>query len=516
MSSLTASKILRVNVANDKLTAALTLNGDAVTKVLTAEEIIQEIKHLDIRIDKAGIKNIEKFAAAMVQERVPEAAVIARGQAPIPDKNGQLKKLFDDPAEHSEQPDDAAPNDQSKPTDDQGAHEVDGKSHYERSSIVTVKAQQKFMLVVPPETGTDGTDVYGQPIPRKLGREVSFRLGSNVERKEDHLVATCAGRLEIVSEKISVNTKLEIPGNVDFSVGNIDFPGEVIIAKNVLDLFKVHSDSTVVVKGLIEAAEVHAGEDLYGTGGMAGKEKGVFSADRDIHAKYITNATVQAGNDVSVRVEIVNCDLQCKGRVIIEAGALIGGHTMAAGGADLKDLGSEAGVKTLLEVGMDAELRAKCDEVAPAIKKARRQAEKTRQIVEPLLANQKHLNAEQKEKATELLYNSYELEDSVKGMLEDLKSVYEASLERAHEEIIIAGTIFPGVTIRFPKATVTIRHSYCGPLKIVPQKAKGQLKIVAIDANTGSVHDLKASPVNEEFWETLNKLLAPPKPEEKS
>ena len=48
--------------------------------------------------------------------------------------------------------------------------------------------------------------------------------------------------------------------DVDFSVGNVNFGGEVLIIRNVIDCFKVRSESTVTVQGVIEAAEVHAGE----------------------------------------------------------------------------------------------------------------------------------------------------------------------------------------------------------------------------------------------------------------
>ena len=515
MSLFTASKIIKVNVTDNNLTALVALNGDVVTETLTAEQITTEVGDLGIVIDEAGAKNIEHLAKIMAEERVPEAMVVARGTAPVSDENGRLEKLFDDPKDkHGQDNEGTSPS--AEEAESQKEPTGGRQSHYERSSIVTVQADQKFIRVVPPMPGADGVDVYGKAIPRKLGREASFRLGPNVKRHDDHLVATCAGQLEIVGEKISVSAKLEIQGNVDFAVGNIDFPGEVIIAKNVLDLFKVRSDSSIIVKGLIEAAEVHAGGDLYGTGGMTGKEKGVFSAGNDIHTKYITNAKVRAGNDVSAQTEVVNCDLVCGGVITIENGVLVGGRVSAVGGANLKDLGSEAEVKTFLEVGVDRELRDKFDQHAPEIEKRRLQAKKVRQIVEPLLANKKHLNAEQKEKAAELLYTSYELEDGAEEMITELRQAYEAYLERDLPAIIVSGAVFPGVTVCFPKMQALITTALHGPLKIMTQKVKNDLRIVAFNSSTGSSHDLKASPHDGEFWEVLEELLRPPKQQEEA
>ena len=266
--------------------------------------------------------------------------------------------------------------------------------------------------------------------------------GMNVRQDGDVIFAESDGQLIIQGNKVMVSPKLEIPGNVDFSTGNVNFNGEVVIAKNVLDLFSVSSSKgSVAIHGIAEAATVWAAEDLIITGGIAGKEKGVFGAGKNIESKYITNAKVRAGGTITVHSEIVNCDLACAGKLTIETGPLVGGRAVATGGAKVKELGSEAGIKTILEVGTDESLREKCLEVAPQVDIRLRKASKVRQTVEPLLANQKQLNAEQKEKACELLYSADELECEVKDLIRQLRDVYEASLEKGVPEVEILGQL---------------------------------------------------------------------------
>ncbi|MCK5270010.1 MAG: DUF342 domain-containing protein, partial [Sedimentisphaerales bacterium] len=215
--------------------------------------------------------------------------------------------------------------------------------------------------------------------------------------------------------------------------------------------------------------------------------------------------------------EIVNCDLACKGSLTIEKGPLVGGHILAFKGVKVKDLGSEADVKTLVEVGIDEDLRLKCDKLMPEIQLLRRKAEKVRQVVEPLIQNQKYLNSEQKEKATELLYMASELDDQAESLTEELRGVYQKTIDEAVSEIEVTDTLYTGVTIRFPHIEAFITSPLAGPLKIVPRNVDHVLQILAIDKTSGSTHALNTSVTNDPMWDTLEKLFGPlPDPAEKS
>jgi hypothetical protein len=487
---LTSNKDLKVDIADDRLTAVLSLNTGVSPQSVETGIILDEIDNLGIQVDEEGKKSIDEFIQALSENVIPETVVVARGTPPENDSNGYIEKLYE------------VKTDELK---------VNTKNFYDQSHIITVENNQEILRIVPPVTGKDGQDVLGQKILRKLGREAQIKLGLNVERKGDLIIATSAGKLDFTNNKASVFPKLEIPGNVDFSVGNIDFSGEILIHKNVLDLFKVKSSSTIAVQGLVEAAEVTAGEDLIITGGITGKEKGIISAGKNLATKYITNATVCAGGNITVRTEIVNCEVTCDGSITVENGPLVGGYVIAKGGIHVKQLGSEAGVKTLLDVGFNAALKQKCLELAPEIQLRRQKAAKVKQAVEPLLRNQKQLNSEQKEKATELLYQACELEDGVKEMVRQIQKLYDETIESAIQEVVVTGTIYNGVIIRFPRVQAIITEPLIGPLKIVPKEIHGLWRVLAIDSNTSSEHELKSGDNTDEFWRILHKIIHPAK-----
>ena len=492
---LTDDKIFRVDIDDERLLASIAVNGELPTQDISADDILKQITLLHIKVDPTGKENIKALAKSLAEKkRPPNPLPIANGTPPVHDQNGKVEKLYE------------------KPPGNEPSEKESEQSHYDRSDIITVSENQEILRLIPPISGNDGIDVFGKPIPRKLGKEAKVILGKNVTQKDDLIIATSGGRLFFDNGKAWINPVLDINGNVDFSTGNIDFPGEVIIAKNVLDLFKVRSKATISIHGLIEAAEIHAGLDLYATGGVTGKEKGKLYAANDIHSKYLTNAHVRAGKNIFVQKEIVNCDLACGGALNIENGLLGGGVTIATGGIKVKDLGSEAEVKTHLEVGIAEDLKNIFYELSPKIIQQRQQAQKIRQTVEPLLQNQKHLNAEQKEKATELLYAAADMEDSIEEAIEKIRTAQKHAQEISVPQIEVAGTLYPGVLIRFPRVETVVKNGLKGPLTIKPKKSGGTLRIIAVD-NKSNTHDLGANAAPDDFWSALARLLAPPKNE---
>lgn len=487
---LTASKALRLTVSEDFLTASLKVNAEVAPFEMSLDDAMEQLHPFGLALSKGAAETIMEMLTAWVEGDLPEQIVIARGARPVHEQGGGIEKLY-------EQDLSAFPTDTAQ-------------SHYDRSKIVIVERDQPLLRIVHPVPGQDGVDVYGRPLAHKLARDPNVVLGVNVRQEGNLIRANCPGAVQYSDSKIFVEAKLNVPGDVDFSVGNINFPGDVIIAKNILDLFKVHSDANITVQGLIEAAEVSAGQDLNSTGGMAGKEKGRFTAGANINAKYITNAVVRAEHNVTASIEIVNCDLICGGSVVVESGSLVGGHTVAQRGAKVKLLGSEAGVKTLVEVGVNEEIRQKCLEYAPAITENRQKAHKVRQIVEPLLQNQKHLSAEQKTKATELLYQAYELEEQVEKMLSELRPALEDQENTANVKIEVLSQIFPSVTVRFPWVETEVVKPFKGPIKLMSRRVKRARTVIAVSSDSGSVQKFRSRPSSDTFWATLEELLAPP------
>jgi uncharacterized protein (DUF342 family) len=284
----------------------------------------------------------------------------------------------------------------------------------------------------------------------------------------------------------TATTEQLIDGNVDASRAKVDAPADLRVSGNVCDGTEARARGDVRVGGMIEAARVQAGGGIEVAGGISGKGRGSLSAGGDIVARYVMNAAIETLANVRVEVEASNSTITALGRVTVERRALSGGSIIASDGIERPVLGAASGTKMTVEVGTDEFLRRR--EVArllPDITAKRKKADHTRSIVKPLLANQKALTAQQKEKATELLFEADELSSETDRMLADLRKAYEAWLARnARCEIVVAETIHPGVTIRFPGLETVVEIGIKGPVRIVPQRIDNERRIVVIDGKT--------------------------------
>jgi uncharacterized protein (DUF342 family) len=367
-------------------------------------------------------------------------------------------------------------------------------SHYERTHLRVVKPGDAVAVLRERE---------GNP---------SLVLGRNTALANDGVTirATIAGRLRLENGKICVDNALEIPGNVDFSVGHVDFPGDVIVQGNILDLFKVHSGGSITVGGAIEAAEVRAARDVRVKGSIVAKDRGAVVAGGAVHAKYITNAKVQAGADICCAAAIANSQLICGGKIDIRDGAIVAGKAFALGGVICKTLGNDSGVLTLVEVGIDEVFRRDLPAALAAIDAKRHKARKIEQTVQPLLQNQKALTAAQKEKATELLFEAQEMAQHALKASNVLKERYTAinTASKTGCEILVHGALFPGVIIRFRALQTRIMSLVQGPARITMETAGRDRIIRLTDITTGDTRNLGCETIPDPLVGLMAKLAA--------
>jgi uncharacterized protein (DUF342 family) len=306
-----------------------------------------------------------------------------------------------------------------------------------------------------------------------------FSFGQNVKLDDDGLTvrATTVGRICQESESLWVETIAEIPGDVDFSCGNIDVAGDVHVRGSVLDLFRVKG-SNIHVGGAIEGAEITAIHDLHVGGGIVGKDKGRCTAGGDITCKYLTNATLTAAGNVSSQGEIAHARIICGGRLTVERGPLASGHVTANGGVCCRSLGSPTGAKVLVEVGFDDNFRSTA--------KAR---------LHEILVQKKLAAANQGEKSTD-------------DTLHRLREEYRAIHQKSNCEILVQEILHAGVTMRFLGVEAITESAWKGPLRLVPRQRDDEWELVLIDTASNSTHVLPSRPWHDAPYEALQKLIA--------
>ena len=208
--------------------------------------------------------------------------------------------------------------------------------------------------LIPPTEGVEGRTVTDQPIPARDGKKAVLPKGRHTEISEDgmSLLASSSGHVEFSGRAFQVKPLLDIPANVDFSTGDINFLGDVCIHGDICSGFTVRAIGNITVGGVVEACTVEAGGDLVVSGGVQGDNQAVIRAQRNIFAKFIENSCVYVKDSLHADC-LINCDVYCDGEVEVRSGRMtvIGGTLRAARSVSAGTVGSRAECRTEVFLG---------------------------------------------------------------------------------------------------------------------------------------------------------------------
>lgn len=350
-----------LRVSRDKLSVFLSVHPPAPSgNMLTTEMVGKMLTDLGVTY---GIK------PDVIQQALEEAAatqmpvldtVIAEGEAPEPGENARITFQFQ--------------TEKTVGTVDQETGVIDYK---ERQALQNVKAGQVLAVKVPPTDGKNGISVYGDAIVAKPGMDRSILPGENVALSGDGLELTAAMDGVVIltqDDKVGVFKLFEVPGDVDYSTGNLSMEGTLNIKGWIRSGFQVKAKGDIQVGEGIENACVEAGENISVKGGIIGSEQGKIHAGGSITARFMENAQVHAGGDIRISNHIVRSTVTADGRVLDTRGkACIRGGSVSAGkGITMNELGSPAGIVTHVSVGAAPELRERIGDISQKLAEYRR------------------------------------------------------------------------------------------------------------------------------------------------
>lgn len=262
----------------------------------------------------------------------------AKGQAPIPGENAYLQYHVDIAS-------------QNRPV-----KLADGSIDFKNiNKFLNVTAGDLLAEKIPPTEGVPGVDVFGLQVPPTPGRDFVLHPGKNVAVEDGiKLVAAIDGQLQIVHDRINVLPLLEIRSDIDYSTGNIDFVGSVIIHGSIQSDFSVKASGNIEVYGDINGGMATAAK-IKVRQGIHGLNRSVIIARESVSAAFVENATIHAAKSVMIQNTVMN-SLIFAGvsvQVIGRQGRIIGGRISAGEEIRLGSAGNEANVPTLLEVSGD-------------------------------------------------------------------------------------------------------------------------------------------------------------------
>lgn len=205
--------------------------------------------------------------------------------------------------------------------------------------------------------GQDGMNVKGKIILAKRGRDQVPLRGRGFERSEDGSTYTAMidGKIEMMNGRITILPVYEISGDVDLSVGNIDFRGDVIIHGGVCSGVSIKATGTITIDGIVEGAQIEAGKDVVLRSGVMGASRASVTSRGNITAKFFEYTKVHANGSIQADV-FLNCKVSCGGSIILDGrkASIVGGEVWAIESISVQTIGSDGEVKTKVRIGNDA------------------------------------------------------------------------------------------------------------------------------------------------------------------
>lgn len=439
---------LRIQISADKLSAFLSFNQITDEFICQSDELERFLR------SKGVVHGLRTDVLDQISNNplgyCREQTLVAQGQPSAPGQDGSVRFVYD-----------------METRDHQPREDEDGNIDFkEINKLKNVQRGQLIAELIAPKAGPAGKTVTGEDLPAKEGKRARFKMGKNVvmNGEQTAIYAAIDGLITMTEkEKINVFPVYEVNGDVDYSVGNIDFVGTVVIRGNVLSGFRVKSSGDIRVIGGVEGAELESEGSIEITGGILAGGKGFVKAGGNIRSTFIQEGNVFAGEDVLVSQSIMHSNVKA-GKSVVCSGAkglIVGGSIQAGEVVSARTIGNTMSTATSIEVGVNPQLREELQQLRTTIKQSYEGLDKTEkalvildqlaaagQLSPDRLAMRIKLNATKRQSKTQI-------DESKERMLEIEKTLEDADRSRIH----VSNTIFGGTKIVIGRYTKFIKDS---------------------------------------------------------
>lgn len=342
----------------------------------------------------------------------------------------------------------------------------DGTADY--MTIKTIETVQEGDVIAtyhPAVAGSRGMSVRGQILEPKPVRDLPPLIGRGFDRSNDNLTYTAkiTGKIEVNQGKISISPVHEVQGDVGIETGNIKFNGDVIVHGGVRDGAIIDAAGNVVVYGLIEECDIHAGKDLFLLSGVKGNEKTVIHCGGSLTAQFIEYAIVSSDGDISADY-FFKSKISCDGRIELNGNnaSIIGGYVSAVQGLEVNDIGNAFGTITNVAVGVDIERSAEYEILAKKIAAINSNVQKIKKGIEEFdrIGQERGMNYKEDPRRMQLLRVRIRDEAVVLEETKKLNRMKEIILSGQGATIKVFRRIYAGCNVSIDDHHVTIQDNH--------------------------------------------------------
>lgn len=437
-----------ITIAEDKMSALINfsqakeMRADELSQ-FTVPDVVRLLRKHDI---KQGL--CQDRISEMINDQLFDVDIIvAQGKKAVNGKDGVFKYYF------------------RKNLDRRPRVLEDGTVDYKNMELF--EAVKKDVLIaeyIPATMGVFGYDVTGKILAPMRGKELPPLRGTGFFMTEDKkkYYSQINGIIELdeLDNRLDIRNLYLIPGDVDASIGNIDFNGDINIMGNVQSGFSITAAGNIVIDGHCEGCQIQAGKDVIIRKGFQGRGVGKITAGGEITGRFFESAILRAEGDIEASY-LLNCQLYTTGKLLVEGrkGVIIGGTICAKQGVVCSGIGNIAEIKTLVEVGIDKEDMASYQELLQSIDKVDAELKTCETALKKFMAQ-----PTRDEKATALIQRLnkavYSQKTRKKKLIQDREKKMEIMTKQKGARIQVNGRIYPGTLLYLNSDPFVVKEVY--------------------------------------------------------
>lgn len=354
------------------------------------------------------------------------------------------------------------------------------------SCFQTVGKDQTLCTIEKETAGEDGTDVFGQPVAAKPGQKASIKSGKNTYFTDDgtELRSACEGVVKYIGHLVNVNNILHVKSNVDINTGNIDFPGDVTIDGDLCCGYKVKTKGNLVIKGVVEEAEIEADGNVHIAKGINSGRIKKIKVGKILRSKYIQSSNIEVGGDIFVD-HIIDSLVICKGNIKLsgEQEVIAGGQISLGGELVAKELGTDREYPTLIEIIgkpiIEEDLLKKKTDKIEKKKKELDQTLEREKATALMLAKQKKMRHKNEEAFSKIAKLAHQLKEQkerlnleIEALNEDLENYKKNAPLEFYGSVVCRRKLYQGVKIAFGNECLQFESDYLEHCRIYWDKGE--------------------------------------------
>lgn len=375
----------------------------------------------------------------------------------------------------------------------EGEQRVDFK---ERGLINNVRQGQVLAIQKPHKVGKPGMLVNGQKDEPDVVKHVkTLKAGMNVDRYDEPekitYVAMIKGHARKIFDEIQVCPDYVVPGDLDFTRGNIDFVGNVDVLGDIKSGFKIKTEGDIMIGGDVEPdASLEAGGNITVRGSIrSGKKSDKIFCKGDITAGNIINSSVKCDGNVYLKELLSDSVVFCKGRFLSSWGVILGSKIEAIGGIIVNNLGKDSSTSKNIVYSGEAYLtQEKVNNIKDKLEDNNNQlALITKQV--SVEKDKSENDARVKNIAKARAEHAKQLMDDIEKLSEELESLKPKLITNRNAKIEIKGKVYPTCIIKIGDNELNVLDAKLGAQSLKYQE--DQNSNTSNENNTPKTKDLE-------------------------